>query len=390
MSAELVTALPKSGAERAWEKVRSLRPVIEAHRAEGDELRRLPPAVAEAFLAADIYRVMVPTEFGGLGIDPLTLFDLIEEIASYDGSTGWNFAIGSGGSVFCSDMSIENLTKFFSEPHCNLAASGAPPGRAVAVEGGYRVTGRWTWGSAIHQARYVGGIAFIYDGEAPRKGPNGAPVVRFFMMPQKDVEILDTWFAGGMRATGSTDWTVTDLFVPEDLALKVYPGASVHPAPIYRVPGTYFGFNLCPVSLGVARSAIQGLKALGRREGSALKTYPFAQYAVAKAEALYDASVLSVRESFRVIWNKVVAGTPIVIEEKARCRRAVVHAVEASVEAVNLVCEAAGGASIMDAQPFARALRDVHATHAHLVLSRKFMELAGQVAFGIEFSNPIF
>jgi alkylation response protein AidB-like acyl-CoA dehydrogenase len=287
-------------------------------------------------------------------------------------------------------MTIANLTRLFGEPHCNLAGSGSPPGRAIAVEGGYRLSGRWGWASAIHQARYVGGTAFIHDGDVMRKEANGAPVIRFFFLPREEVEVLDTWFASGMRGTGSTDWTVQDHFVPEDMALKVYSGKSAHSDPIYRVPGTYFGFNLCPVSLGVARGAIEGLKALAKGGKSSIKDNAFAQYAVAKAEALHESSALNARESFRIIWDKVNAGSPIGLEEKARARRAFVHAVEASIDAVKLVCEAAGGAALMDAHPFARALRDVHATHAHIVLSRRFMELAGQVSFGTQFVNPIF
>jgi alkylation response protein AidB-like acyl-CoA dehydrogenase len=389
MNINVSNLTPASAVELAWEKVRGLKDIVKKHQKEGDELRRLPPAVAEAFLAADLYRVMVPVDFGGLGIDPLTMFDLVEEMASYDGSTGWNFTIGGGGSVLCGSMSIEKLAYMFGDPHCNLAGSGSPPGRAVATEGGYLLTGCWGWGSAVHQARHAGGNAFIFDGDTQRMD-NGAPVMRFFFIPQNEIEILDTWNTGGMRGTGSTHWQVKDHFVPEDMVVKVYAGVSEHPAPVYRLPGSYFGFNLCCVSLGAARGAIEGLKALGQKPGSLIKDNPFAQYALAKAEALHEANRLNVRESFRPIWEAVQAGEPVTLEQKARARRSYVLAVEASIEAVQLVVEAAGGAGVSEDYPFARALRDVHATHAHIVLSRKFMELAGQVSFGDTFNNPIF
>jgi alkylation response protein AidB-like acyl-CoA dehydrogenase len=122
--------------KRAWARARELRPVIEAHRSEGDLLRRLPDAIAQAFVAANVYRLLLPEDFGGEGIDPITYYDLVEEVSSYDGSVGWNYSIGTTTAVMLGDLSIKRLRTIFADADCCLAGAAAPPGRAIAMDGG--------------------------------------------------------------------------------------------------------------------------------------------------------------------------------------------------------------------------------------------------------------
>jgi alkylation response protein AidB-like acyl-CoA dehydrogenase len=127
--------------ERVWARVREMRPLIEAHRGEADLLRRLPDAIAQAFVKADVYRLLVPEEFGGDGIDPITYYDLAEEVSFYDGSVGWNYAIGATGGVVVGGLAAKQMRAIVASPDCGVAGGGAPVGRAVAVEGGFRLTG---------------------------------------------------------------------------------------------------------------------------------------------------------------------------------------------------------------------------------------------------------
>src|SRR5579875_113256 len=141
--------------ERAWEQVRRMRPIIEAYRDEAERLRRLPDAVAQAFVAANVYRLLVPEEFGGEGIDPVTYYELAEEVSFYDGSAGWNYAIGATGGVVLGGLSARRRRDLLATADCAVSGGGAPTGRAVAVEGGYRLSGRWSWASGIHQAKWA-------------------------------------------------------------------------------------------------------------------------------------------------------------------------------------------------------------------------------------------
>src|SRR6185312_1892071 len=196
--------------ERIWERVRALRPVIEAHRDEAQSLHHLPDPVARAFANANVYRLLLPGEYGGENVDLLTYSDLVEEVASYDGSAGWNYSIGSSTPLIFGDLPPSRLRMIFGAPDACVAASTTPLGRAIEVEGGYRLSGRFAWASGIHHARWVVAMAAIFDGEIMRKSPIGTPVVLGFVMPREDCTVLDTWHVLGMRGTGSTEFEVDD------------------------------------------------------------------------------------------------------------------------------------------------------------------------------------
>jgi len=381
-------------AERIWERTRAMRPVIEAHRGEGDSLRRLPDAIAKAFVDANVYRLLVPGDFGGDGVDPITYYDLVEEVSSYDGSVGWNYSLGTTAAIMIGDLPLKLLKSIFAGPDACLAGAATPPGRATAVNGGYRVSGRWAWASGIHQAKWVSANCLVFDGDQPRKSADGAPVARGFVVPKEACKVLDTWHVGGMRGTGSTEFELAEYFVPAEYAVRFFSGESPHPYPIFRLPPTFFGYNHVCVLTGIARSALSALKTIARTKispmtGASLRDDVHAQYSVAKAEALVESSGLIVKDSFRPLWAKVVADEPVPVEMRARVRRAVAHAAECAVEAVQLCYRAAGGNAIFESAPFERALRDVNAAASHITIRRIMMEEAGRVAFGLPPQTPL-
>jgi indole-3-acetate monooxygenase len=381
--------------ERIWELTRALRPIIEAHRSEGETLSHLPDAIENAFKEANVYRLLLPSEFGGEDIDLLTYFDLIEEVASYDGSVGWNYSIGSSTPVILGDLSPARLNEIFGSSDSCVAASASPPGRAVEVNGGYRISGRFAWASGIHQAHWVVANCFVFDGDKMRKSEAGTPVARGFVIPKQDCNVLDTWKVIGMRGTGSTEFEVDGAFVPKDMAIRFFGAESSHPYPIFHLPPTYFGFNHVGVMNGIARSAVEGLKSLARTKtfpmiGTSLRDEPQAQYAVAKAEAMVEANRLSVKDSFAALWAKVVARESVPLDVRARVRRAVAHAAECALEAVQLCYRAAGGTAIYESAPFGRALRDINAAATHIATRRLMMDEAGRVAFGLPPRTPVF
>ena len=381
--------------DHIWERTRAMRATIEAHRDEGDGLHHLPDAVARAFVEANVYRLLLPQEFGGENVDPLTYYDLVEEVSSYDGSAGWNYSIGSSTPIILGDLSPMRLGAIFASPDSCVAGSASPPGRAVEVEGGYRVRGRFAWASGIHQARWVVANCFVFDGDQMRKTDAGLPVALGLVMPKQDCNVLDTWHVLGMRGTGSTEFEVDGAFVPNDMAVRFLGADSQFPYPIFHLPPTYFGYNHVSVMNGIARSALNGLKALAQTKTTAmtatdLRDEPQAQYAVAKAEAMIEANGIAVKESFRALWAKVVAGKPAPLPTRARLRRNIAHAAECAVEAVELCYRAAGGTAIYESAPFERALRDVNAAATHITTRRVMMEEAGRVAFGLSPRTPLF
>jgi alkylation response protein AidB-like acyl-CoA dehydrogenase len=373
--------------------VRDLQPLIEANRAEAERLKRLPDPIAAAFLERDLYRVVVPADLGGAGLDPLSYFDLCMELASYDGSVGWNFALASTCSPLVGMLPMERLKAMFSDPDCAIAGTVGPSGKAVKVEGGWRLTGRWNWMSGVHQAKWVILGAFVHEDGQQLMKPDGSPEVRQFLLPKDPACVLDVWDVSGMRGTGSTDYLCEDAFASEEMWVRAFSGESNHPDPIFRVPFTYFGLGLCGVALGIARPAIDGLKALAVGKVSAvsrrgLRDQPQTQYAVAKSEALIRSSRLYVRDCFGAVWEALSSGQPVTLEMRGRARGSYVHAAESALAAVQLCYRAAGGSALWEKGPFEQALRDVNAAACHITMQQLMMDEAGRVDLGLDPTVP--
>jgi alkylation response protein AidB-like acyl-CoA dehydrogenase len=198
-----------------------------------------------------------------------------------------------------------------------------------------------------------------------------------------------------MRGTGSTEFEVSDVLVPKDMAIRFFNAESRYPHPIFRLPPTYFGYNHVSVMNGIARSALEALKTLALTKitpmgGMSLRDEPQAQYTAAKAEASIDANRITVKEAFRALWTKVVDREPVPMEMRARLRRAVALAAENAVEAVQLCYRAAGGTAVYQSAPFERALRDVNTAATHMATRRIMMEEAGRVTFGLAPRTTLF
>ena len=374
-------------------RVSGLKDLIEAHRAEAEQLKRLPDAVAAAFLDHDLYRVLVPVDLGGAGLDPLAYFDLCQELASYDGSVGWNFALASTCSPLVGMLPMERLKAFFADPDCAIAGTVGPSGNAVRVDGGWKLTGKWSWMSGVHQSKWVILGAFVHEDGKQLMNPDGTPEVRQFLLPKDPTCTLDVWDVGGMRGTGSTDYACTDAFTPKEMWVRAFSGQSNHPDAIFRMPFTYFGLGLSAVALGMARTAVEGLRTLAASKASAvsrrsLRDQAQAQYAMAKSEALLRSSRLYVRECFGELWDALKSGAPVTLQMRGRARGSYVHAAESALEAVHLCYRAAGGSALWQKGPFEQALRDVHAVGCHITLQQVMMEESGRVELGMEPTVP--
>lgn len=387
--------LMRDRADEAFGRIRALKPLIESSRAEAERLRRLPDAVAAAFLEHDLYRVVMPRDLGGAGLDPLAFFDLCVELGSYDGSVAWNFAVASSGSPLMGMLPLDRLKTFFGDPDCAIAGSLVPTGKAEKMKGGgWRLSGRWSWMSGIYCAKWVMLSAMVWEDGRPLMTVNGTPESRLFLLPKDPACVLDIWEVGGMRGTGSADYACEGAIAEEEMWVRAFSGQSNHPDPIFRLPSTYFGLGLVGTALGIARHAVDGLKHLAATKMSlgrgSLRDQPLAQYAVAKSEALLRSSRLYVRESFGAIWDAVRAGGPMTLEMRARARGSYVHSVEAAQEAVQLCYRAAGGSALWEKGPFEQALRDVLAIGCHVGFQRATMEEAGRVELGLEPKGPMF
>jgi alkylation response protein AidB-like acyl-CoA dehydrogenase len=365
------------------------------HKAEGDRLRQLPPALAEAFHHHDIYRLILPRDLGGGDIAPLDYLDLVEKVARVDGSTAWNLAIGAGSGLYVGYLPVERSRPMVADASCCIAGAYAPFGRGEIVEGGYRVSGHWGWASGVAQARWVV-FGFRVVGREGLDGADEKPLqIRQALAPREAFRVLDTWHVSGLRGTGSAEYEVKDLFVPSDMTFRVFLDQPKHPGLVFRLPAAFFASAVASVALGIGQGTVEGLKQLaavkvGFAGSNSLREQAYAQYAVAKAEALNESANLYLRDAIAAIWDGILAGHGIDSAERKRARRACVQAAEASAEAVDLCCRAVGGHALFESQPYERALRDVRAATAQITLQRSAMEDAGRAAFGLKPLSPVF
>src|SRR5262249_43867141 len=202
-----MTGDPARAVSSPLDVVRALAPRIRERAAEIEAARELPSDLVMDMARAGLFKVAVPTAAGGLGADIITALRAIEEVSRADGSTGWCLAMAVNTFRQSAQFTPEVRRElFYSDPVGVSAGSANPRGRAVAVAGGYRVTGHWFFASGCMHASSLHGACKVWDGDAPRLLPNGDQEIRIaYFYPKSVARIVDTWDVSGMRGTGSHD-----------------------------------------------------------------------------------------------------------------------------------------------------------------------------------------
>src|SRR5438874_3820357 len=293
----------------------ALGPRIRERAAEIEAARQLPPELVLEIANARLFRVALPEAEGGLGADIVTTLHVIEEVARADGSTGWCLAMGINTLRQSAQFAPEVRREiFFSDPVGVSAGSANPRGRAVAVPGGYRVTGHWFFASGCMHSSAVHGACKVFDGDAPRIGPTGDQEVRIaFFYPKSLARIIDTWNVSGMRGTGSHDIEVDDLFVPEERTFSAAERRARLTGPMNRMHGfDLAGCGFCCVGLGVARAALDTFADLAqvkvpRGSSELLRDRPTIQAEVGRAEAILRSGRALLFDVVEEMWHTVLA-----------------------------------------------------------------------------------
>jgi alkylation response protein AidB-like acyl-CoA dehydrogenase len=264
-----------------------------------------------------------------------------------------------------------------------MAGALHPPGKAVRVGGGWRITGQVPFGSGCHHAQWLAMPAQEEGADAPF----GA------FLQRESATILDTWHTLGMRGTGSADFAVTDLFVPEHLAVPVAPLRDPPPGfegPLYRMWPWSGIVGEGVVSVGVAAAAVDAAVHLCKTktpayQSTALRDQQLAQFLMGKARARVEASRDTINRAAEFAYEEVErSGALLSMEAKIRLQLAVSFAAEACAEAVRFVNDVVGASSIRIGQPFERHFRDAHTLLQHSDKSSPRYASAGRLMFGLE------
>jgi alkylation response protein AidB-like acyl-CoA dehydrogenase len=230
-------AATAEGPVEDWlERVRALAPLVDQYRDEGERQRRLPQPLFQEMRDTGMFSLWVPRNLGGAETDVETSIRVVEELSRLDGAVGWNVMIAANTSILWANLdpavTAEMLLEHPGHVIAGTVTSGS--GTAIPAAGGFRVTGRWPFASGCHQADWLVSVCQIVDGGQPRCAADGMPQPYTFVLPAGACEILDTWDTVGLRGTGSHDFQVRDLYVPDGRFFIARGGRTYQSGPLYN------------------------------------------------------------------------------------------------------------------------------------------------------------
>jgi alkylation response protein AidB-like acyl-CoA dehydrogenase len=347
--------------------------------------RALPQALLDELRATGLMRAGAPAALGALEAPPATTLRGAETIARGDASAGWCVSIAATSSLLSAYLPDAGAAEIFGDAHTIAAGVWAPRGRAVIVDGGVRVSGRWSFCSGISHSQWLFAGCVLDDPDASAQGP----VLRVVGFPTAELEILDTWHTSGLRGTGSHDALADGLFVPDDHVLSLTDGGPRVDTPLYRFPVFgFFALSIAAAALGNARGAIDDLGELAAgktAQGSSrvLAERPATQAAVGEAEAALRAARALYYEAIEEAWAAAQQDGPVEVPLRLGLRLAATHAVRTSAEVARSMYDLGGGTAIYEDSPLQRRFRDAHAATAHFQVNPAMWELTGKVLLGL-------
>ena len=372
-----------------FDAVARLAPAVRMRADETERGRRLPLDLVETMAEAGIFRMCVPRSVGGGEVEPSMLVRVLEQLAEADGAAGWCAMIGATSGLIAGYLAADVARTIYGDPRGVAGGVYAPSGKAVPVDGGYRVSGRWAFASGAEHCAWLMGGSVIVENGAPRLLPNGAPDAPLMLFPAADVEVIDTWTVSGLRGTGSHDIAVRDLLVPADRAVSLVRDRPRERGALYAFPA--FGLlaiGIAAVALGIARRAIDELVQLAGGKtptGSRriLADRPMVQMQVSEAEALVRSGRAFLLDAIGTAWDEARRDGAIGTQARLGARLAATNATLGAAKAVDLMYTAGGGTAVYATSSLQRCFRDVHVVTQHLMVAPATYELTGRVLLGL-------
>jgi alkylation response protein AidB-like acyl-CoA dehydrogenase len=331
-------------------RTRSLAPLIAAHAARAEAEREIAPEVLAALYEARLFRMLLPKSCDGLEVDPASFMQAVEELAKADGSTAWCVVQGCGCSMAAAYLEPAVAREIFGDARAVLAWGPVGPNvKAVAVAGGYRATGSWSFASGIKHATWLGGHSPVLepDGSA-RLAPDGKPAERTVLFPKASARVNDIWRVVGLKATGSDNYVVEDLFVPDRYSFTRESAADRRErGPLYRFTTFHlYGIGFAAIALGLARASLDAFVALAATKVPKTKTFVLRDNAVVQSQvALAEAKLSSARayllDVLREAWDTAARGEALSLPQRA----AIAHGDPAGAGAVRQFRDGGAGAA---------------------------------------------
>jgi indole-3-acetate monooxygenase len=364
--------------------LRRLAPLIAETRERFDRERRLPNEVFSALAEAGLFRLFLPRSLGGPELTPIEFMTVVEAAAALDGSVGWLVGNGGGYSRAGGYLPHHVGRSWFADPHAFVTAATGAIGTAERVEAGYRVNGRWPFGSGAYHASHFMGLACGKDAQ----DRDEAPLCVYFKRNQ--VLVHDTWHVSGLRGTGSCDFEVKGIVVPHELVHPLVDYVPTSPGVVYRLPThSIFPWTVAVVPLGIAKGAMDAFAAIACTKSAAgsgglLRERDSVQNMFGRAEARLHAGQAFLVAAMNALIAAIDVGGDELIRARAAFRAAGAHAAETAIDVVGMLASAAAASSIFESNPIERAIRDVHAATKHVAMSPNIFSVAGRIALGLD------
>ena len=376
MGLEVVTLTPTVSDLPA--RAKAVAAIADAHADEGDKRGELSQPVVDALRRDGLLAMWVPRVVGGSELDPLSSLRVIEHVTCGDPSAGWvlmasALAIGTG-AAYLKDDAVGELFGGGSLPV--IAGQGTRPGTAVPVDGGFRLSGSWSFASGIKHATHIHTLGVIEGSGEPR----------IFVLPVTDATLIENWDVLGLRATGSIDYRIDDALVREAYTHFAVTAEPRRGGDLYRIG--IAGFAAIAHSgwaCGIGRRLLDEMAAkvrtgIGRSGAQAGSESFHEQYA--KAEASYRAAHALVDEAWGDAWATLERGEPLSVRQQTLLRLAMAHITWTSHDVSEFVYKTAGTLSLR-AGTIQRLFRDMHAGTQHITSAPPVFRAVGRELAGL-------
>jgi indole-3-acetate monooxygenase len=378
---------------RVVDRARGMRDLVRAEAAESERLRTLSPRIVEEMWASGLMSALNPRAAGGVEPSFQEMIDTWIEMAWQDGSFGW-VGIANLPSTFAAATYLpdDGFAEIFTKNDNRVTIGGQyfPNGQGTVVEGGFRLSGAWNFGSGTGHAAYVGAGFFPMDNGEMRWVSEGIPDMRVAFLPREEVTFTDGWHVQGLKGTGSYDYNVGDVFVPDYRTIPLFAREPV------RGGSAASRMGLMPITaaghasfaLGVAKSMLDDVEELAATkvrmsDMATLASRQTFQKGLAHHVAAWRAARLLVLDSFATAESAVEAGADLTPRLRADMRLAAVYATDTAREAAEWAHLAAGTSAIREGSRLERAFRDIYTGTQHAFISEKVAMDVAQIWLGI-------
>jgi indole-3-acetate monooxygenase len=356
-------------------RAKALTPSIRAQAPANEALGRLNEETVSALRNGGFFDLLGPPEFGGMDLGPFDAAQVVDEIFQADGSAGWIVMAQNFQLKTLTTMDFEAVKAMYAKGVPGLGGQGAPGGTATAVEGGYRITGNWSYGSNVLHSTFVSGTCVLVEGGAPVMSPMGMPQLIRWFVPIEDVEIKGNWNTIGLKASGSVDYGVSDLFLPHKFVMTHSYGLKAKdwvkkPSTLSAIVWVFWGHIVG--ELGLGRRILDEIKQVAtdtsKRRGRLADDVEF-RSAYARAEAAYIAARCWNYDLLHELQECAAQGLETTRRQLTLLRMAMLHIQRTNADNALFAFREGGGASLREGN-FQRVFRDALAAGQHLVMSR--------------------